>query len=237
MKLHLLEHDPLDLSDTNMTRWARAKGYPLAQTYVCNNEKLPALDDFDWLMVMGGSPHAWQEDSLPWLAPEKEFIAAALEGNKVIFGVCFGAQLLAEALGGQVFQNEQAEIGWHEVSLTPQGRDSFLFRNIPQKFLSFHWHKDHFSLPSGCTRLAASEPTPNQAFVMQGRPIAAVQFHPEYTRNMVGRFARKWGHEWQPGPFVPGQAAVITQTEAMPDTYWLMAALLDNMEREFGPNK
>ena len=73
MKLHLLEHDPIDLSDTNMTNWARAKGYPVSHTYVCNNEKILALDDFDWLMVMGGSPHVWEEDSLDWLAPEKEF--------------------------------------------------------------------------------------------------------------------------------------------------------------------
>jgi GMP synthase (glutamine-hydrolysing) len=233
MRLHLLEHDPIDLSETNMTNWAKKKGYSIAQTYVCKNEKLPPLDDFDWLMVMGGAPHVWEEDSLPWLIPEKAFIAQALDRNKIIFGVCFGAQLLAEALGGTVFQNDQEEIGWYEVTLTPEGQRSFLFKNIPEKFTSFHWHSDHFSLPSGCTRLAYSEPTPNQAFVMEGKPVAAVQFHPEYTRNMVSHFAREWGHEWKPGPFVTDQEAVLDQTEALPDTYWLMSALLDNMERKF----
>jgi GMP synthase (glutamine-hydrolysing) len=233
MKLHLLEHDPIDLTDTNMTNWARAKGYPVAHTYVCNNEKLPTLDDFDWLMVMGGSPHVWEEDSLPWLAPEKEFITTALDHNKIIFGVCFGAQLLAETLGGTVYQNDQEEIGWHEVTLTPDGQESFLFKDIPEKFTTFHWHSDHFSLPPGCTRLAFSEPTPNQAFVMDGKPIAALQFHPEYTRTTVGYFASEWGHEWSPGPFVTGKDAILAQTETIPDTYWLMAALLDNIERKF----
>ena len=233
MRLHLLEHDPIDLSDTNITKWAQAKGYPVAQTYLCNNEKLPPMDDFDWLMIMGGSPHAWEEDSLPWLAPEKEFIVKALDRNKMIFGFCFGAQLLAETLGGTVFQNDQEEIGWREVTLTPEGGNSFLFRDIPGRFVSFHWHSDHFSLPSGCTRLAYSEPTPNQAFVMEGKPIAALQFHPEYTRKMVSHFAHEWGHEWQTGPFVAGKEAVLAQTEAIPDTYWLVAALLDNMERQF----
>ncbi len=236
MRLHLLEHDPIDLSKTNIMNWARTKGYPVTQTYVCNNEKPPAMDDFDWLMVMGGSPHAWEEDSLPWLAPEKEFIAEALDRNKIIFGVCFGAQLLAEALGGTIFQNDQKEIGWHEVTLTPDGQHSFLFKDIPERFTSFHWHSDHFSLPPGCIRLARSEPTPNQAFVMEGKPIAALQFHPEYTRNMVSHFAHELGHEWKPGPFVAGQEAVLAQTETIPDTYWLMAALLDNMDREFGLN-
>ena len=68
---------------------------------------------------------------------------------------------------------------------------------------------------------------------MEGKPIAAVQFHPEYTRDMVSHFAREAGHEWKPGPFVPGKEAVMAQTETMPDTYWLMATLLDNMERKF----
>jgi GMP synthase-like glutamine amidotransferase len=233
MRIHLLEHDLMDLSETNMTSWAQAKGYAIAQTYVCKNEKLPALADFDWLMVMGGSPHAWEEDSLPWLAPEKEFIAEVLDRNKIIFGVCFGAQLLAEALGGTVYQNDHEEIGWHEVALTPDGKNSFLFRDIPERFVCFHWHSDHFSLPPGCTRLAYSEPTPNQAFVMEGKPIAAVQFHPEYTPNMVSHFAHEWGHEWKPGPFVAGREAVLDQTKALPDTYWLMAAVLDNMEQKF----
>jgi GMP synthase (glutamine-hydrolysing) len=233
MRLQFLEHDPIDLSKTNMMNWAKAKGYPVAQTYVCNNEKLPHLDDFDWLMVMGGSPHAWEEDSLPWLAPEKGFITRALDQNKIIFGVCFGAQLLAEALGGSVFQNDQEEIGWHEVTLTPEGQHSFLFKGVPEKFTPFHWHSDHFSLPPGCTRLACSEPTANQAFVMDGKPIAAVQFHPEYTCDMVSYFARELGHEWKPGPFVPGKEAILAQTETMPDTYWLMSALLNNMEQKF----
>ena len=234
MRLHLLEHDPIDMSCTNITKWAKVKGYPIAQTYVCKNEKLPALNDFDWLMVMGGSPHAWEADKLPWLAPEKEFIGRVLERDKIVFGVCFGAQLLAEALGGAVFQNDQKEIGWFEVTLTPQGKDSILFKDVPEKFLTFHWHSDHFSLPPGCLRLASSEPSANQSYTLEGKPVAGVQFHPEYTREMVRYFAKEEGHTWEKGPYVAGKDAVVTQTAKIPDTYWLMEALLDNMEREFG---
>ena len=234
MRLHLFEHDPIDMSRTNITKWAEAKGYQITQTYICKNEKMPAIDDVDWLMVMGGSPHAWEEDVHPWLAPEKEFIVRALDNNKPILGICFGAQLLAEALGGSVFRNENEEIGWIEVTLTEEGRNSFLFQNVPETFLTFHWHSDHFSLPAGCIRLAYSEPTANQAYVCKERPIAAMQFHPEYTRDMVKQFAREWGDEWQKGPFVAGKEAVLAQTEKIPDTYWLMTTMLDNMVREFG---
>lgn len=233
MRLHLLEHDPIDLSNTNMTTWAKKKGCQLTHTYVCKNEKLPAIDDFDWLMVMGGSPHAWEEEVNPWLPEEKELIAETLDRGKVIFGVCFGAQLLAEALGGTVFPNDQKEIGWYEVKLTPEGQNSFLFRNVPKRFRTFHWHSDHFSLPPECTRLAFSEPSPNQAFICEERPVAGIQFHPEYTREMVQYFAREESQDWKPDKFVAGKDAVLAQTDNIPDTYWLMTALLDNMEREF----
>lgn len=233
MRLHLLEHDPIDLSNTNMTAWAKKKGYQLTHTYVCNNEKLPSINDFDWLMVMGGSPHAWEVGVNPWLSEEKALIARTLEAGKVIFGVCFGAQLLAEALGGKVFPNKKKEIGWYEVRLTSAGQHSFLFRNVPKRFLTFHWHSDHFSLPPGCIQLADSEPTANQAYICEEYPVAGIQFHPEYTREMVRHFAREEGDEWMKDHFVAGKEAVLDQVDKVPDTYWLMEALLNNMEREF----
>jgi GMP synthase (glutamine-hydrolysing) len=233
MKLHLLEHDPLDLSDTNMTRWARKKGYQVTHTHVCNNEKLPSVDDFDWLMVMGGSPHAWEESVNPWLPAEKKFIAETLDSRKIVVGVCFGAQLLAEALGGELYPNELKEIGWYEVTLTTEGQNSFLFKDIPKRFMTFHWHSDHFSLPPGCTRLAHSEPTDNQAYICAERSVVGLQFHPEYTREMVTHFARMEGFEWEKDQFVAGKEAVLAQTDKIPDTYWLMEALLNNIEQEF----
>jgi len=233
MRLHLLEHDPIDLSDTNMTTWAQKKGHQLTHTYVCNHEKLPAIEDFDWLMVMGGSPHAWEEDANPWLSKEKELIANTLDSGKVIFGICFGSQLLAEALGGKIFPNDKKEIGWYEVTLTPEGQNSFMFKKVPKRFMTFHWHSDHFSLPPGCTRLAYSEPTANQAFICKGYPIAGLQFHPEYTREMVRQFAIEEGHEWEKDHFVAGKEAVLAETDKIPDTYWLMETLLNNMEQKF----
>lgn len=234
MRLHLFEHDPIDLARTNITIWAEKKGHKLGQTYVCNMESLPSLDDFDWLMIMGGSPHVWEEEKNPWLLPEKALIAEALEKGKLVLGVCFGAQLLAEALGGEVFQNKNKEIGWHEIFLTREGEGSFLFRDLPKQFTSFHWHSDHFSLPPGCTRLAYSEPTPNQAYICEGRPIAGIQFHPEYSLELIRRSTNNWGHEWEPGPYSPGKAEVEKQTEKIPETYWLMETLLENIHREFG---
>lgn len=236
MRIQLIEHDPEDFSRTNISFWAAEKGHQVNQIYVCNNEALPPLDSFDWLMVMGGSQNAWDDQGNSWLLEEKAFVAEAVAKDKLFLGICFGAQLLAEALGGKIFPNEHKEIGWHEVSLNRQGRESFLFQNVPSSFVTFHWHSDHFSLPDSCTRLAFSSATENQAFVCNERPAVGLQFHPEYTRDMVRYYAREHSQDWVPDMYVSGGDEVLARTEKLPDTYWLMEVLLNNMEKEFAVN-
>jgi GMP synthase-like glutamine amidotransferase len=236
MRIQLIEHDPEDFSRTNISLWATDKGYRVNQIYVCNNEELPPVDSFDWLMVMGGSQHAWDEGGNSWLQKEKAFMSDVLAAGKIILGICFGAQLLAEALGGKLFPNPHREIGWYEVSLNRKGQESFLFQDIPPSFVTFHWHSDHFSLPQTCTRLAYSKASNNQAFVCKGRPLVGLQFHPEYTREMVMYFAREHSRDWIEDEYVSTNDDVLARTEEIPDTYWLMETLLNNMEQEFAMN-
>ena len=233
MRIQLIEHDAEDFSCTNISFWAAKKGYPVKQTFVCNNEDLPAIDSFDWLMVMGGSQHAWDEQENSWLQEEKAFVGEALSEGKLFLGICFGAQLLAESLGGRIFASTHKEIGWHQVSVNREGQASFLFQDIPASFITFHWHSDHFSLPRNCTRLAHSQASENQAFVCNGRPLVGLQFHPEYTREMVAYYAREHSQDWVPDLFVGDKDTVLAQTKEIPDTYGLMETLLNNMEREF----
>lgn len=233
MRIQLIEHDHEDFSRTNISFWASKKGYKVNQTYICNHEKLPPVESFDWLMVMGGSPHAYDDQGNTWLGEEKAFLNDALAKGKIILGICFGAQLLAEALGGQIFPHKHKEIGWHEVSLNREGRESFLFQDVPQSFDSFHWHSDHFSLPAGCTTLAYSKATENQAFICRDQPLVGLQFHPEYTRDMVRFYARDHSQDWLSDEFVQVKDEVLARTDELPDTYGLMETLLNNIEREF----
>ncbi len=234
MQLHLLEHDSIGIRQNNITTWAEKKGYSVGWTDVFKGAKLPAQKDFDWLIVLGGSQHVWQEQEHPWLVAEKKFISEALSKDKIILGICFGAQLLAETLGGRVFSSKQQEIGWYEVTVSAEGKGSYFLKNVPWKFLTFHWHSDHFTLPPGCTRLAFSEPTANQAYIAKNSRVAGLQFHPEYTIELIQYFAIEDGHEWQKDQYVAGKEAVLSKTEQIPETYWLMELLLDNMDREFG---
>jgi len=236
MRIQLIEHDPHDFSRTNISLWVANKGCRVNQIYVCNNEDLPPIDSFDWLMVMGGSQHAWDVEGNAWLQKEKEFVNKSLTAGKIILGICFGAQLLAEALGGKLFPNPHREIGWHEVALNREGQESFLFQNIPPSFVTFHWHSDHFSLPQSCTRLAGSQATANQAFVDKERPLVGLQFHPEYTRQMITYYAREHSQDWTSEDYVSTKDEVLARIAAIPDTYWLMETLLNNIAQEFAVN-
>ena len=67
------------------------------------NEKIPNLDPYDAMIVMGGPMDTWQEETFPWLKPEKEAIHKFVVINKKPYlGLCLGAQLLSEAVGGKV---------------------------------------------------------------------------------------------------------------------------------------
>ena len=234
MRLHLLEHDPIDIRQNNITIWADKKGYSVDRTDVFKGARLPSQTDFDWLIVLGGSQHVWQEQEHPWLMAEKRFISETLAKDKIILGICFGAQLLAETLGGRVFSTKHEEIGWHEVTVSDEAKGSYLLKNVPRKFLTFHWHSDHFTLPPGCTRLAFSKPTANQAFIAKNSRVAGLQFHPEYTMDLIQYFAIEYGNEWQKSQYVSGKEAVLSKSGQIPKTYWLMEMLLDNMDHEFG---
>ncbi len=232
MRLHIFEHEDDDLRG-GLILWAESRGLAVSGTRLHLAEPLPDLDAFDCLIIAGGTMAAWEETEYPWLVEEKRFLRLALEADKPMFGICFGAQLLAEALGGHLFRNQHREIGWHEVSLTGQGRESFLFAGLPGSFQTFHWHNDHFSLPPDCVCLASSPPTPNQAYVSLTRPVAGLQFHPEFSREQARRLIETFYQDLTPGLFVPDPGKLLEQTSRIPETYPLLEKIMDNFLAEY----
>ena len=66
MRIHSLEHEPFE-GLANIEAWAKSKGHTITRTRIYKNEKFPDMDDFDWLMIMGGSMNVYEEEKYPWL--------------------------------------------------------------------------------------------------------------------------------------------------------------------------
>lgn len=159
---------------------ARVAGHELVE-WVPHEAPPPAVDEFDAAIVFGAEAQVDQEESRPWLRPEKELVRALLERGTPMLGVCFGSQLIAEALGAVVRPAESAEIGWFEIELTPEGRIDPLLGWLPERFEGFGYHHYEWLLPPGTVALARSA-AGLQAFRFEDwRPVWGVQFHPEVT--------------------------------------------------------
>ena len=144
-------------------------------------EPVPAsAGDFSALVFMGGPMSV--NDDLPWIPGELELIRAAVDRGIPVLGHCLGAQLMAKALGAAVVPNPCKEIGWGRVDVNESVEARSWFGDT-RSFLSFHWHGETFSLPSGATNIASSAHCANQAFVLG--PHLAMQCHVEMTPEMV----------------------------------------------------
>jgi GMP synthase (glutamine-hydrolysing) len=141
------------------------------------------LDDYDAAIVFGGSMHADEEATHPWLRGEKELLRRFLDSGTPVLGVCLGAQLVAATAGAWVGRARQPEIGWHEVELTAAAAADPVFARLPRRFEALQWHYYAFAVPAGGVELARS-PVSSQAFRL-GDLAWGVQFHPEVTLAMV----------------------------------------------------
>ncbi len=130
----------------------------------------------DLLIVLGGPIGVYEQETYPFITDEIAAIAARLDTDKPMLGICLGAQLMAAALGARVAPGPIKEIGWAPLALTPDGEKSVLSPLGATPVL--HWHGDNCDLPAGCTRLASTQHCPVQAFMRTPTQLA-LQFHLE----------------------------------------------------------
>jgi GMP synthase (glutamine-hydrolysing) len=139
----------------------------------------PGFATLDWLapdllVVMGGPMGVYERAAHPWIDGELAGLAARLSQGLPTIGICLGSQMIAAAMGANVYPGPVREVGFAPVSILAPASPLRHVTGVPV----LHWHGDTFDLPEGVERLAESEAYPNQAFRIDNW-LLALQFHPE----------------------------------------------------------
>lgn len=190
LRICCLKHVPFEGLGTIET-WAHAHGHSIHTTEMFNGQLPPEPAEFDMLVIMGGPMGTRDTLEHPWLDDERRCISTAIEHGRLVLGICLGAQLIAEVLGGTVSRNTHSELGWWSVTGTAASRGSHCFSAFPESFVPFHWHSDTFSIPEGCTLMASSEGCTHQAFEFDSGRVVGLQFHPELTIDRIEEILRR----------------------------------------------
>jgi GMP synthase (glutamine-hydrolysing) len=154
---------------------------------VVRGETLPPLEEASAVVITGSGAMVtvrapWMEQSAAWL---REAVAAKVP----VLGICFGHQLLAHALGGEVGYNTRGvEVGTTTIRLTDTAQTDPLFASLPPAFAAQVSHRQSvLRLPRGARLLARSNKDPHQAFAYD-RCAWGLQFHPEFDDAIVRHF-------------------------------------------------
>ncbi len=165
------------------------------------------------LIVLGGAMSANDREDFSFLAAELDWLREAVQRNLPTLGICLGAQLLAKALGAEVYRNSLPEIGWYEVELLPATAGDRLFCGRAAKETVFHWHNDTFHLPAGAVQLAASPACRQQAFRF-GETAYGLQFHVEMVPELMELWLREHEAKAADGASAGVDAAAIRSAAA-----------------------
>ena len=225
LNVHCLQHVPFE-GPAGIADWLTARGHRLTYTHFYRGEALPPIEKFDWLVIMGGPMNVYEHRFHPWLREEKLFIEKAVRAGKTVLGVCLGAQLIADVLGGKVYQNVEKEIGWLPITLHDEA--AHFFPGAPNEITVFHWHGDTFSLP-GSVCLASSAGCAHQAFA-HGERVVGLQFHIETTLAGIAALVGNCGNELTGGKYIQAATEITGNCAHYAASQRMLATLLEQLE-------
>ena len=237
MRAHCFLHVPFE-GIGSIEPWLVRNGYEITCTRFYNTVESPELlelpdpSSIELLVIMGGPMSVNDEHQFPWLVAEKAFVRKAVDSGMPVLGVCLGAQIIANAMGAEVFPNLHKEIGWFPVHAAPVShidtparahtksastrapgipdvKDSIF--SFPPSATVFHWHGETFGLPTGAVLLASSSASTNQAFQL-GKRVIGLQFHLETTPDSARDIVENCRGELRPAEYVQPEADILSAT-------------------------
>lgn len=227
MKVHYLQHVPFE-TPGSILPYLHDKGTQIHASHLYNGDELPAVDDFDLLIVMGGPMGIYDDEEYPWLTPEKALIKAAIDMGKKVLGICLGAQLIADVMGSHVTKNIHREIGWFDITPSTELSNTILANTFPEQASVFHWHGDTFTIPEGAKSLASSDACQNQGFIYDDRVIG-LQFHLEITQEGASGIVNNCRDELDGSTFVQNEGEILANSQGFENINSLMNDILNRL--------
>ncbi|MHB1468503.1 MAG: type 1 glutamine amidotransferase [Solirubrobacteraceae bacterium] len=177
MRLLAIQHEPA-CPPALLGEWARERGHELVLLEAPAVTRWPQPQELDAIVSLGSdcSAHA---SPAPWIEREARFLADADAASVPVLGICFGAQLLARALGGEALRAPAPSASWEEIDTI----DPELLPSGPW----FRWHEDTFTVPPGAVELARAGDL-SLGFV-SGTSVA-LQVHPEVDEQLADEWTR-----------------------------------------------
>lgn len=201
-------------------------GINCATTHLYAGERPMLTDGDDALIVLGGPMSVADIDSVPWLSAEKSLVADVLNTGFPVLGICLGAQMMAEALGGTVAPMGYREIGWHQVRTNPAIKQTWLGKVLESEFTALHWHGERFELPPGVIPLGASAACDTQGFLAKPQQLG-LQFHLEFNQSSVHRLVRNCADELDGGCWVQCAEEMLANEDAFSSCQRRMRHLME----------
>lgn len=179
----MIQHTP-DTRASDTLAWLKNNKLNYSHVMAFEGEKIPTVDEVDFLIVLGGGMNIDDEKNHPFLREEKKLVEQVLKAEKSFLGLCLGGQMLARVMGAEVRKHSEWEVGWHPIQVENKvvGLEA---RPEREEIHFYQWHEDTFDLPKGALPFAKNHITPNQGFVTANRAAVATQFHPEADEAWV----------------------------------------------------
>lgn len=162
-------------------------GAPRRRVHLVAGERPDRPEAYSGVVITGSSASVYDQE--PWSEEALGWIRGAVAAGVPVLGVCYGHQLLGEALGGPGTVRRAAgpEVGYHTVRLR---RGDPLFDALPEQFTTFMTHNDEVVARPGFEVWGDSDACALQALRVPGRPVWGVQFHVEYPPEEQLRLLR-----------------------------------------------
>jgi GMP synthase (glutamine-hydrolysing) len=156
-------------------------------------EPLPGPRDGAGFIVTGSSSSVTER--APWMLRTEALLRDIADAGTPLFGICFGHQLVGQALGGEVAKNPRGrEIGTVEVRIRSHVPRDPIFAGLADRFRANHTHVDSVvKLPPGARVVAETDLEPHAAFTV-GEAIKCVQFHPEIDGDAMRSYVEARAH-------------------------------------------